>query len=127
MLFKESTRVGQQSPALFVSTLLASMLALLVSGCSSGILSSSEETSDRIARQHQWQKLTLPTKSFVLRGFLRAPQYRSKQLAVYIEEDGYAWINEYTISPDPTPYEPLVLKLAVRHPAGAALYLACPC
>jgi len=39
-------------------------------------------------------------------------------LRVYIEGDGFAWINRFRISPDPTPRNPVALKLAATDPAS---------
>ena len=48
-------------------------------------------------------------------------------LRVYIEGDGFAWINRSTPSADPTPRNPVALKLAMADPAANVLYLARPC
>lgn len=47
-------------------------------------------------------------------------------LTVYIEGDGLAWTGPTTVSGDPTPVNPLALRLAVQD-AGAAAYLGRPC
>ena len=49
------------------------------------------------------------------------------ELVVYIEGDGLAWTDRRTPSPDPTPRDPLVLRLAGLDPAPKMLYLARPC
>ena len=48
-------------------------------------------------------------------------------LTIYLEGDGYNWINRYTPSSDPTPVTPIVLELAVQDPSSNGLYLARPC
>ena len=48
-------------------------------------------------------------------------------LRVYIEGDGFAWINRNRISPDPTPRNPVGLKLAAADGATPLLYVARPC
>jgi dienelactone hydrolase len=48
-------------------------------------------------------------------------------LTIYIEGDGLAWINKSTISTNPTPINPIALKLALQHPNNAVAYLARPC
>lgn len=50
-----------------------------------------------------------------------------KALVVYIEGDGRAWADRRTPSADPTPRDPLVLRLALLDPAPKVLYLARPC
>ncbi len=47
-------------------------------------------------------------------------------LRVYLEGDGSPWLNRYTVSPDPTPRQPLALELLALDP-GPALYLGRPC
>jgi hypothetical protein len=48
-------------------------------------------------------------------------------LTVYIEGDGLAWITPTDISPDPTPTDPLALRLAAEDPAANLVYIARPC
>ena len=48
-------------------------------------------------------------------------------LRVYIEGDGFAWINRNRISPDPTPRNPVALKLAIADRVSPVLYVARPC
>ncbi len=46
---------------------------------------------------------------------------------VYIEGDGHAWKNRWTPSRDPTPWNPIALRLAVQDPTSKVMYLAQPC
>ena len=48
-------------------------------------------------------------------------------LTVYIEGDGLAWRTRSIPSTNPTPIDPVGLKLALAHPLGNAAYLARPC
>jgi hypothetical protein len=48
-------------------------------------------------------------------------------LTVYIEGDGKAWKTRYKLSENPTPEDPLALKLASLDIAENVLYLARPC
>ena len=50
----------------------------------------------------------------------------SERLHVYLEGDGTPWITRTHIAPDPTPRNPLALRLMALDPAPA-LYLARPC
>lgn len=51
----------------------------------------------------------------------------SQTLTVYIEGDGRAFISRRRVSDDPTPRDPVSLKLALADPAVAVAYLARPC
>jgi len=46
---------------------------------------------------------------------------------VYIEGDGRAWITRNRISPDPTPFDPVGLTLALNDNAPNVAYMARPC
>jgi hypothetical protein len=50
-----------------------------------------------------------------------------RQITVYLEGDGHAWISRRRLSDDPTPRDPLALRLAAKDPGNAVLYLARPC
>ena len=63
---------------------------------------------------------------FSVVGF-RKPGHQANRLAVYIEGDGNAWRRRSEISDDPTPQDPIGLRLALRDPATSVLYLARPC
>ena len=61
-----------------------------------------------------------------LAGF-RAPGAPAGPTYVYIEGDGAAWLSRSRLSADPTPRDPVALRLALNHPAPGALYAARPC
>jgi len=74
-----------------------------------------------------WFRTTLETPSFTLAAFIPRSQNNTDTLAVYIEGDGFAWASASTPSMDPTPRDPLALKLALQDKTGSAVYLARPC
>ena len=102
------------------------LTALVLSGCLSLFLSPTEK-AERLAAAHGWTKQVVRAGAFDLTGFSRRSTDRSETLTVYIEGDGRAWLSRSRLSGDPTPPDPDVLELAVRHPRGPVLYLARPC
>jgi pimeloyl-ACP methyl ester carboxylesterase len=50
-----------------------------------------------------------------------------RTLTVYIEGDGRAWTNPWQPSTDPTPTDPIGLRLATADPARPLIYLSRPC
>lgn len=48
-------------------------------------------------------------------------------LSIYIEGDGQAWLSRRQLSGDPTPTDPIALRLSVMDPAPNVVYLARPC
>lgn len=82
---------------------------------------------DATASANYWKKLRLPAGKTILTAYVPNQQETSKILTIYIEGDGLAWLNRAVPSDDPTPNNPLGLKLALRHPDNAVAYLARPC
>ncbi|WP_024931170.1 hypothetical protein [Methylophilus sp. OH31] len=74
-----------------------------------------------------WQRMDLNVGSFVLAAFVPPQLVQTETLTIYIEGDGLAWLNAHTPSFDPTPQNPLALKLALSDTAHPAVYLARPC
>jgi pimeloyl-ACP methyl ester carboxylesterase len=100
-------------------------LAVLLCACASG-----RQQAALLAEAARFQPQRFDTKPFVLQGWLR-PGRQGGTLFVYIEGDGMAWRRANRPSMDPTPTDPIGLRLAVADPAtqadGAVLYLARPC
>ncbi len=84
------------------------------------------ETALDLATQAGWQKEYIETDNFILASFLPKTPATAETLTIYLEGDGFAWINSLTPSEDPTPIDPLALKLALRDDSPA-IYLARPC
>ena len=68
----------------------------------------------------------IKTKDFSLASWSRI-KTPGKPVRIYIEGDGFAWVNAYTPSSDPTPSELMVLKLAQKDASDNVIYLARPC
>lgn len=84
-----------------------------------------QQTADTLVRQAGWHAVPLETRPFRLAAW--AGPMGGELLTVYIEGDGLAWITSRTPSDDPTPLDPVGLRLAVAQPRGAVAYLARPC
>lgn len=83
-------------------------------------------TADDIARPAGLARSQDLAGQFVLTTFgrSRAP---GSPLTVYIEGDGLAWLSRTEVSPDPTPRNPVGLRLAAADPSPNVLYVARPC
>ena len=84
-------------------------------------------TADALVQYANWEPLALETTPFWLLAYVPQRFATSEQLTVYIEGDGLAWITPSLPSDDPTPNNPVALRLALNHPDGNAAYLARPC
>ncbi|MGM0423101.1 MAG: alpha/beta fold hydrolase [Pseudomonadota bacterium] len=88
------------------------------------------QLAQTFASASEWQKqIIVSGEMFDLASFIPATQHKSSVLTVYIEGDGFAWSGHHRPSLNPTPHDPLALKLALAHPPGGgnAVYLSRPC
>ncbi|WAC43905.1 alpha/beta hydrolase [Pseudomonas sp. SL4(2022)] len=83
------------------------------------------QNANALASSHHWQASELQAGAFRLQAY--TPQRQSEELTLYLEGDGLAWINRHQPSVDPTPLDPIALRLALAHPDGNAAYLGRPC
>lgn len=106
--------------------LLPLLGAVLLAACSA-IPSPVErrQQAAELAKTQHWQALQLQAGIFRLQAY--APRKRSAELTIYLEGDGLAWLNNHQPSPDPTPVDPLALRLALAQPSGNTAYLGRPC
>ena len=102
--------------------------ALLLCACST-LPSPAErqQLADAMAAQHGWQAMPLSVQPLALVAYVPIKPGRNSSLTVYIEGDGFAWRTGSQPSTDPTPRDPLALRLALAQPDGNAAYLARPC
>lgn len=105
--------------------IISLFLLSLITACSSSwqdrLLS-----AKNIATNHGFKPLSIKTNQFNLYGFSKINK-NSDIINLYIEGDGFAWIDRYTISRNPTPKEPIGLRLAVLDNSNNVIYLGRPC
>lgn len=100
----------------------AAPLALLLAGCA-GLRT---DRAQDIAAGAGMTARQIEAGAFTLQLYerLRLP---GGPLVVYLEGDGRAWLTPTRISDDPTPADPVALRLAAADSAGNVLYVARPC
>jgi len=97
--------------------LCAFIAVFCLSGCAT--------TSYNLGQESGFTKKLIRGRDFVLYSCIRVDR-RGEPLTVYIEGDGRAWLDRYRASYDPTPTDPLVMKLASLDPSPNVAYLARP-
>lgn len=104
-------------------------LALGLSACESAtsLLGEREDVADLIAEKARLEKFFVKTGQFELVGYRRLDDRQDPVVSIYIEGDGLAFLSATTISRDPTPRDPVSLRLAARDPSANVAYLARPC
>ncbi len=106
---------------------LTMLLVMLLAGCALSSVDARHTSSETVAQAAGWRRLDLDAGTFVLAAYVPSALKHAPTLTVYIEGDGLAWIDAHTPSFDPTPRNPVALKLAIRDPGHHAVYLARPC
>jgi len=109
------------------SALFASALAAAVGGCAEIRHDQARAEAERIAASGGLAPEVIAAGRFDLVAYHRLAPGGGDRLVVYIEGDGLAWINRGQLSEDPTPTDPVALRLAAQDDAASVLYLARPC
>jgi len=104
-------------------------IALLSSGCVSKLSPKVRQyTADTVAQSGNLVQQKIATDDFLLTTYQRFDATAdNKQMVVYIEGDGMAWISRDQLSSNPTPVQPIALKLASIDTNANVLYIARPC
>ncbi len=75
----------------------------------------------------KFQPILYQAEPFNLLAWEQPDVRQMQKLRIYIEGDGFAWLNRYQPSVNPTPTDPIALRLAVADSVPNTLYLARPC
>jgi hypothetical protein len=100
------------------------LLAIFLSGCANQ--TQHKELASQLAHAGQLQAVEYSSSTFNLAGFQRISRNR-QDIRIYIEGDGRAWLRPGKRSTDPTPSNPVALRLAALDPTDNVIYLARPC
>jgi pimeloyl-ACP methyl ester carboxylesterase len=114
----------------YLFTFFASLTALLLIGCGDKLPTPRErmQTSEQLTFSSQLKKHIYPTSHFKIMSYRsNTTVCKDDNLHVYIEGDGLAWVSSQTISDNPTPLNPLALKLALHDDHTCIVYLSRPC
>lgn len=98
----------------------------LLAGCADSPLFR-HDRARALAEARGWGTAVLPTTPYRLVSHGPEAGSGGGTLTIYIEGDGLAWRDIDTPSADPTPTDPVALRLALADPGGRAVYLARPC
>ena len=108
---------------------LIAILSVIMTGCATLSTPTPAERlqlADDIAQKAGMSRGSLTANGFALMTYQRIGR-PGAPLNLYIEGDGYAWKSRREMSDDPTPTDPLALRLAALDPAPNVAYVARPC
>ncbi len=74
-----------------------------------------------------WSQTVLKSDDFGFLSYLGPVRGDRETITIYLEGDGLAFTSSGRVSSDPTPSDPIALRLAIAQPQGTAAYLARPC
>lgn len=101
------------------------VLALASLGGCAGYPSSADSAVNQVAARG-WQQRRHATAGFAMVSWHRLP-VDAEEVLVVVEGDGRAWRTRRRPSADPTPADPVGLRLALASGAPAVIYIARPC
>lgn len=113
--------------AVGINFMAAGLIALALGGCVALYTPAQRVTAQ--ARIGQLQAVAA-FEGTPMRAWLRQPLATATAdttLTIYIEGDGAEWRGKYEPPRDPTPDNPLTLRLALRDPGASVAYLGRPC
>jgi hypothetical protein len=110
-------------------TLCFSLLSILLfSGCAHiPTLDERKATALNFSSDKALTQTTIKTSTFNLFSMQKLSQCENKDMKVYIEGDGLAWVTRNRISDDPTPLNPIGLSLMLSDESECKVYIARPC
>lgn len=100
------------------------LLVLLLGACASR-----QAEGPTLTQNAGWRWEIMPAGDFDLAVASSPPGAKGGDtLAVYLEGDGFAYVNRHQPSLDPTPTDPVALRLALAHPGRARVaWIGRPC
>ena len=102
------------------------LAAVVLSGCATiPILAGRYHNAEEIARTAGFERSYIKSGNFTLTIYTRIDKPQDP-VTIYIEGDGLAYLNRSRVSMDPTPANPIALKLAALDPAPNVAYIARP-
>lgn len=110
----------------FFYTITFPLAVVFISGCSTvPLFMGRSSLADAIAGKAGFTKEYIKAGDFTLMTYQRFDKH-SDTLSIYIEGDGRAWESKYELSQDPTPLNPVALRLAAVDPKDNVAYIARP-
>ncbi len=105
-------------------------LFIFFAGCSRNIptIEGRKNTLDKLVEKKETIQTNIKTSQFDLFSIQKiSNDCKNSSINIYIEGDGLSWITTSIVSDDPTPLNPLALKLMLVDNSKCKIYIARPC
>jgi len=107
--------------------LLSIFVIYIFTGCSNKYnLDNRIQNAQNIALDANFYEDDIYTEVFTIKSFFKIKD-KNLPIKFYIEGDGFAWVNKKIVSSNPTPINPIALKLAVLDDYPNIVYLGRAC
>jgi hypothetical protein len=110
--------------SIFLLYQMAVMFVLV--SCATLNVDKRRQTASSIAGHSNFKPFNYQGAMFNFFGYIKEGTDASYPI-VYIEGDGFSWVNKHTVSPNPTPKNPVALRLAAIDTSSSVIYMARPC
>ncbi|MCT7633640.1 alpha/beta hydrolase [Aliarcobacter butzleri] len=112
-----------------INSIIIFIISLFFYGCSNKIASLNErrDLAFSIINDKDIIQKNIETGSFNLFSFQKISNECKTNIKIYVEGDGLSWISKSIISSNPTPINPIALKLMLLDNSSCKIYLARPC
>jgi pimeloyl-ACP methyl ester carboxylesterase len=100
---------------------------MLAGGCAGTPLSGSTDRFMQSAIDQGFTSSRVEAGEFTLKVLHRGLNHAGACPVVYIEGDGRGFITRRRVSSDPTPRDPVALRMALADPSPAVIYIVRPC
>ncbi|MCT7908895.1 alpha/beta hydrolase [Arcobacter lacus] len=112
-----------------INLIIILIISLFFYGCSNKIptLNERKDLAFSIINDKDIIQKNIEIGSFNLFSFQKISNECKTNIKIYVEGDGLSWISKSIISSNPTPINPIALKLMLLDNSSCKIYLARPC
>jgi hypothetical protein len=103
-------------------------IVIAASGCGTlPFFKTPYEHAHSLATKAGFKPVTLKSDRFALKAFIKHTTNADDGITIYLEGDGRPWASAFRPPRDPSPLDPLSLRLATAAPTAPVAYIARPC
>ena len=99
---------------------------VIISGCATiPLIANRYNNAEEIAQSARFERSYIKSDNFTLTVYSRI-ENPGNPIVIYVEGDGFAYRDRFRVSIDPTPTDPVAMRLAATDPSSNIAYIARP-